>query len=147
MGFWFYACNTHAQNKYKYLDLLSTKEDFIFMRGLTECDIFVQCGLKVASKTVQHRVTTHWEPEALIPIVVHIWNQRGTVIHIQHLWHVQHENIFMTIAYLLWGVWTWSKLWAQPTGGSYGGVLHRASRNGTLGPCRVPDTLVLHCKV
>lgn len=39
---------------------------------LTECDIFVESGLKVTSKAMEHRVTIHFEPEALIPVIVHI---------------------------------------------------------------------------
>lgn len=46
---------------------------------LTECDIFVQCGFKVASKAMEHRVTTHRESEALIPIIVHIWVKKEMV--------------------------------------------------------------------
>lgn len=37
-------------------------------------------------------------------------------------------------------------VWAQPTGGSCGGALRRASQNGTQGPCHVPGTPAPHCK-
>lgn len=48
--------------------------------------------------------------------------------------------------YLLMGVWTWSKLWGQPAGGSYGGAPRKESQSGTRGPCPAPDTPGLHCK-
>lgn len=39
---------------------------------LTKHDIFVQCGLKISSKTMKHRVTGHRETQTLISVVVHI---------------------------------------------------------------------------
>lgn len=48
---------------------------------LTECDIFVQYGFKVASKAMEHRVTTNCESEALIPVIVHVWKRKETTVN------------------------------------------------------------------
>lgn len=50
---------------------------------LTECNVFVQGRLKVASKAVEHRVAVHRESEALIPVIVHIWKKEKGGQHIQ----------------------------------------------------------------
>lgn len=79
MCVWFYTCHKHTGSRN------SDMEPVWAQRGppplwtwLTECDIFVQRGLKVTGKTMKHRVTTHWEGEALISVVVHVWKTTTT---------------------------------------------------------------------
>lgn len=50
-------------------------------RQLTERDVFVQRGLEVASKAVKHRVTADGESEALVSVVVHVWNNEVSSAH------------------------------------------------------------------
>lgn len=63
-----------AEHEYK-AQVSAHKEPGLTRRWRTECDIFVQRGLKVARKAMEHWVTTHGETETLIPVVVHVWNR------------------------------------------------------------------------
>jgi len=66
------ATNTHGALKQRFkLKHLHNITSLSFSR-LTESNIFVQRGLKVTSKAVQHRVRSHGESEALIAVIVHV---------------------------------------------------------------------------